>query len=307
MTAVQFQPTRAVWTRRVMVGAVALLALGVLLWAVAPAGVCWWLRGYLPKALDLQHGQGSIIIATVATALPPLYDAKRLPGTLKLMASPGCLRGMIMGAGIWIPPGLLRSGQFAAGNVILPDIDPQGKDWRIVVDDRDEIPTVSLQIASRELNEYLAANAVTPFVVTGRTVGICRYQVDSGTITDDGSRVPMACGQLISVKGRVIVDMQGTVATLAVAALTARAHWRWVLVHGGMNPICTIHFEHVQAEAKGLGILGMFKSLLFSELERIINQAIAKGLKGAVVPIGFPPTIAVDATILPAIPASGPL
>lgn len=84
---------------------------------------------------------------------------------------------------------------------------------------------------------------------------------------------------------------------LPLARIRGRISWRLSPVAGGLQPVCHIQLDDLEAGGAEGGMLG--SPATRAQLSQLIDQRIAHSLEGVVLPVGVPEDVVVDARILP--------
>lgn len=263
-------------------------------------GFCWaptlglWLFGdRLPLIRGFPHGE--VVVRRAATA--PLDGVRP---EVQVVASAGVLRGLGAAAsGWWLPPGLVRGGQNAVGELTLPILRAEPFRWQVLVAGSEPTPLVNLQVSHLDLTRFLRENGQTVVTVGDTPVMRCIYMVDWGRITDDDEpgQAPLVRRQKVVARGSILLIAGQAQRTLKVERLAGHAWTTFVPVPEGYRLQMRVAIEEAEAEPITLPVIGDARPLLMKQLETAANDGLADGLADVVLPPWFPTAMRVDVTV----------
>lgn len=281
------------WWRVVRAVLLTLVVMAALAFCFAPTIGLWMAQGHLPFHHGFHHG--SITVRRIA--LEPLAEARP---EAQIVASAAVSRALASAASRrWIPPGLLRGGQNAVGELSLPILREQAFRWQVLVAGSEPMPLACLHVSHVDLTEFLHLNGQTVLTVAGTPVMRCIYRVDWGRITDDDEpgQSPLVRRQLVVARGTILLIAGQAQRTLRVDRLAGHAWTTFTPVPQGYHLGMRVAIEEADAEPITLPIIGDARPLLMKQLEDAANDGLARGLEGVVLPPWFPTTVRVDATV----------
>ena len=281
------------WWRFVRTVLLLLVVLAAIAFCWAPTLGLWSLQGRLPLHRDFHHGSFTIAQA----ALAPL--AGTTP-EVQVVASPAALRGIASDAvGWWVPPGLLRTGQNAVGEVTLPFLRAAPFPWQVLVAGDAEAPLACLRVPHVDLTEFLRLNGQTVLTVGDTPIMRCIYRVAWGRITDDDEpgQPPLVRRHQVVARGTIVLIAGQAQRILAVERLAGHAWTTFVPVPDGYRVQMRVAIEEAEAEPIILPVVGDARPMLMKQLENAANDGLADGMEKVVLPRWFPIGLRVDATV----------
>lgn len=281
------------WWRVVRAVLLLLVVTLIIVFGFAPTLGLWALHGRLPFQRDFHHG--SVTVQQVA-----LEAQTDVAPEAQIVASAAVARSMATDAsGRWIPPGLLRGGQNASGELALPILRDRPFTWQVLIAGNDASPLACLRVSHVDLTEFLRLNGQTVLTVGGTPIMRCIYRVAWGRITDDDEpgQSPLVRRQQVVARGSILLIAGQAQRTLKVERLAGHAWTTFTPVPEGYHIAMRVAIEEADAEPITLPIVGDARPLLMKQLENAANDGLADGLEGVVLPPWFPLALRVDATV----------
>ncbi|MBA2480391.1 MAG: hypothetical protein H0V44_06995 [Planctomycetes bacterium] len=271
--------------RWLLLGAGATLVLGAVTFACAPALICRYLEPRMP--MDVGNGQ----VITMASTHPLVGGSQ-----VTLSVSPDRATTFVNALdGVWLPPGLIRSGATVQGTGLLPrDLVPYG--WRVQIESPCPRPSLIMRFTCMEANELFAPFRRFP---VDRDKGIfITYVIHDTTIRDDDQP-----GQS-RLQRRLRLDASGIVSfhwkqvqvDMPVAHLIAHLDWRFEPVADTLVPGCVVTIDSVDAQMPKIPFMPASEDL-WRTVEERINRSLAKRLPRKAMPDGSPIEAVVDVQI----------
>jgi hypothetical protein len=281
------------WWRLVRATLLLLLVMMVIVFCFAPTLGMLVLDGRLPYHREFRHG--SVTIAQAALAPP----AETKP-EVQIVGSPAALRGIAADAsGWWVPPGLLRGGQNAVGELSLPILRPDPFQWQVLVAGSEPTPLACLRVSHVDLTEFLRLYGQTVLTVGDTPVMRCIYRIERGRIIDDDEpgQPPLVRRQKVIASGTILLIAGQAQRTLRVDRLAGHAWTTFVPTPEGYRVRMRVAIEEADAEPITLPIVGDARPMLMKQLEKAANDGLEEGMEQVVLPRWFPIGLRVDATV----------
>ncbi len=262
--------------------AVALTAM-VLLWLAVPALVlATW-------SLGLPHAVSPSMVITEAGTWAPLA-----PTLCEVRIAPARLRADLpRWGGPWLPPSLLRSGQYLAGSLRLEPRHSASVAWRAVLAD-EPAPRAVIRSSAAIFNTVLAPYADVP--VEDNDDWQFRWQVAEATVRDAGLGPDGIRRLAVVARGVVSLAAGNLHLTLPVRRLEGV-----VLVEFAAGG-ATLRQFRIRIDRADLAIDPVTRVLLnhldvLERIEKAANKSLARSLDGLALPVGFPVDLQVDAMV----------
>lgn len=281
------------WWRVVRAMLLLLLVLLVIAFCWAPTLGLWAIRDRLPWRGGFPHGE--VTVRQAATA--PITGAQP---EAQVVASPSVVRGIGSAAsGWWIPPGLVRGGQNAVGDLSMPILRAEPFSWQVLVAGSEATPLAVVRVSPVDLTRFLHLNGQTVLTVGDTPIMRCLYTVDWGRITDDDEpgQPPLVRRQKVVARGSILLIAGQAQRVLKVDRLAGHAWTTFVPVPEGYRLQMRVAIEEADAEPITLPIIGDARPLLMKQLENAANDGLADGLEKVVLPAWFPTAARVDVTV----------
>ncbi len=267
------------WWRWVAVSATSL----VLLWLAAPSLL---LAGYslgLPRTVSRTMAISSA--GTWASVAPTMCELRIAPARLRA--------DLPRWGGPWLPPTLLRSGQYLAGSLRLEPQHSASVAWRAVLAD-EPAPRAVIRCNAATLNTVLAPYADVP--VEDNEGWQFRWQVAEATVHDAGLAPDGARRLAVVARGVVSLAAGNLHLTLPVRRLEGV-----VLVDFTKNSTVLrqlrIRIDHVDLAIDPVTRVLLSHLDVLERIEKAANKSLARSLDGTALPPAFPVDLQVDAVI----------
>jgi hypothetical protein len=279
---------------RVCLAALALVVLALMALAIAaPDLACYFARSRLPLTVSPE-----VAVETLGTASAPAAQ----PPQAQLAVSPDRARNLAMAiGGHWLPPFLLRSGQYVGGTWRPAELRPHVFTWQTLIVTAAEPPMLSVRLRAAELNVMLVRLARCPILVGDKLVAECGYQIHEAHLQDDDApdQTPLTRRLRFTARGLVLLDALQERWRFRVDRLEGRIQAGFTSTPNGLRPACALTFDTIQAEPLSLPLVGDISVLVVKQFEEQINRAWSQGLAEVRLPAWAPTDIRIEAEVVP--------
>ncbi|MBA3707765.1 MAG: hypothetical protein H0W83_02965 [Planctomycetes bacterium] len=256
-----------------------------LAYAEAPALIARHLDRRLP--LDLGHRQ---VMTSVSTS--PLPGASQM--TLRL--APGRARRLANSIdGIWVPPGLIRSGATSIGTGRLPH-DLVNYSWRVAIESAATRPVLAIRLTREEANDLFDPYRRIPI---DRDRGIVlTYVIDDAAIHDDDQTGQTRYQRRLRIDavGVMTFHLKSLHVDVPIRHLVGHLDWNFRPAGGRLIPACTVTVDSVDADMPPIPFMPS-SDRIWRKLESSLTRSLTKHLARHPLPGGAPIEALVDVQI----------